>query len=76
MTRSYTLYTRYSQEQLAAMQAEICAPYVGSVNRYSRVGNTPTPNGIYLHPRKVRDKLDAIAQAITWHMQNARKQAS
>jgi hypothetical protein len=73
--KAYTLYKKYTLEELDTLRQRIEAenpPQPGV--HYTRTGNTPG-DGIYLYPRKVRDKFDAIAQAITWHMQD-KKQAA
>lgn len=57
------LYNKYSMEELVALMQRIEAENK-SDKRY---------DGIYLYPKPIRKKLDAIARAISWHVEDRRK---
>lgn len=65
MSRGLTLYRKHSTEELHAMQERIKAD---PANRMPK-------GSVYLYTTKARKELDAIAWAITYHMQD-RKEAA
>lgn len=66
-SRAYRLNKKYTMQELVEMQQKL------------RDDNPPQDgvhyDGIYLYPKSLRDKFDDIAQAITWHLEEARKAA-
>lgn len=65
MTRALNLYKKHSQAELLGMQAAIA----------SDPANRNTAGGIFLHTAAARRRLDDIAQAITFHLDDSRTAA-
>jgi anti-sigma factor ChrR (cupin superfamily) len=57
LSTAYTLYQRYTLDELVAMLQQLQAQAAQQ------------PNSIYLHPKPVRNKMEAITWAIRYHMQ-------
>jgi hypothetical protein len=65
-SRAVRWHNQYSVAELNLMREKIEAENPVTEQRYDH---------IYLYPKAVRDKFDDIAQAITWHMIEAKKAA-
>ena len=65
MTRALNLYKRHSQADLVSMQAMVA----------SDPANRNPDGGIFIHTAQARRKLDDIAQAITFHLDDSRTAA-
>lgn len=63
------LYRKYSIDELQAMAAKIKAD---PANQYAR-NSVQRATSIYLYTPAARRKLDAIAWAITYHLQENRR---
>ena len=63
MTLAVNLYRKHSPAELVAMQEAI----------RNEPANKMPPRSLYLYVPKARKKLDAIAQAITFHLQDKRE---
>lgn len=57
------LYENHTLDELAAMMREILAD------------KQPQPNSLYIYSKAQRTRMDAIAWAITWKMQEAKEMA-
>lgn len=66
-SRAYRWYKRYTMDQLIALRQQIEAE--------NPVQDGVHYDGLYLYPKNVRAKFDDIAQAITWHSEDARTAA-
>lgn len=63
-SRAVRWSNQYTTEELHALRKEIEAENPVTAQRY---------DGIYLYPKVVRAKFDDIAQAITWHVIEAKE---
>lgn len=61
MTRAYTLYKRYTLQQLTVMLEHVMQR------------RAPQPNSSELLTKKDRDYSDALTQAITWKLNAIKK---
>ena len=70
-SRAYRLYQKHTIEELAKMNRQIGDDPTSHNPQHDPTHQDPRRNSIQIYTPAARAKMSDIAQAITWHLQDA-----